>query len=109
MCLILPRLGCIHSSSRMQASLERPDASILLPDVSVIGGDIYLLPDVVAPFPPSPYLSPLPIYDSFMTLRPFAARAKPFFINNLRHSEPMRFLHSGIDFMPVVQMQKGRK
>tara|TARA_R100000750_G_scaffold60912_1_gene50911 strand:+ start:505 stop:648 length:144 start_codon:yes stop_codon:yes gene_type:complete len=38
------------SSSRMQLSLERPDASILLPDVSVIGGDIYLLPDVVAPF-----------------------------------------------------------
>jgi len=36
----------------MPLSSERPDLSILLPDVSVIGGDIYLLPDVAAPFLP---------------------------------------------------------
>jgi hypothetical protein len=44
-----------------------------------------------------------------MTLRRFAAASKPFLINKLRQSKPMRFLHSGIDFMPVVQMQKERK
>jgi hypothetical protein len=44
-----------------------------------------------------------------MTVRCFAAPPKPFPIKWLRPFIPMRFLHSGIDFMPVVQMQKGRK
>tara|TARA_R110002049_G_scaffold23781_7_gene84903 strand:- start:123781 stop:123951 length:171 start_codon:yes stop_codon:yes gene_type:complete len=43
---------------------ERPDIFILLPDMSVIGGDIFLLPDVVAHFPLHP-----PKYDRFMTGR----------------------------------------
>lgn len=43
---------------RQRPSTERPDRVILLPALSVIGGDILLLPDVVAPFlPPHPRIS----------------------------------------------------
>ena len=84
------------------SELEETRRSTLLPGPSDIGGDIYLLPDVVAPFSPSPH-------DSFVTRRPHSASMNLFTINILRPPAPMRFLHSGIALMPVVQMQKERK
>jgi hypothetical protein len=58
----------------------------------------------------SPLSPPSLQYDSFVTAPPPSeARLNRFLTTAYALCAPMHFLHSGNDFMPIVQMQKERK